>query len=197
MIKHIRGRVADINIEGDVVIDVNGVGYLIHTINSSNYVLDTELFLHTYLSIQERSQDLYGFDTRDELEVFTLLLSLPKIGPKSALQILQKADIELLKVSVLSNDAAHLHKMSGIGKKTAEKIVTGLKDSFDNFSGAYSTTEDASSSIPSYHVDAIDALIALGYPHADARNVIQSLPPTITNANEAVKAALKELGKEK
>ena len=196
MIRHIRGVIADIT-ESQVVIDVQGVGYLVHVhVTPEHFTLDTELKLHTYMAVQERAQDLYGFSTRDELELFTLLLSIPKVGPKSAMQIMQKADSELLKSSVLSEDASHLSKMSGIGKKTAEKIVLGLKDKFEHFAGVYTTEAGAEAPLPPYTVDAIDALIALGYPQSDARKAIQTLPSTVSNANEAVREALKELGKE-
>jgi len=196
MIRHIRGAVADIT-EGQVVIDVNGVGYLVHVNAAPEYfILESEIKLHTYMAVQERAQDLYGFPTRDELELFTILLTIPKVGPKSAMQIMQKADIELIKSSVLGNDPAHLSKMSGIGKKTAEKIVTELKDKFEDFAGAYTSTPGTDIPLPPYTIDAIDALISLGYPQSDARKAIQQLPDTITTANNAVKAALKELGKE-
>jgi len=196
MIRHIRGTISDIT-EGQIVVDVAGVGYLIHTAaTTERFKLDTEIKLHTYMAVQERAQDLYGFLTRDELELFSILLTIPKVGPKSAMQIMQKADVELLKTSVLSNDATHLSKMSGIGKKTAEKIVLELKDKFEDFAGAYTNTSGDSIKQPAYTADAIDALIALGYPQSDARKTIQQLPETITSANEAVKEALKELGKE-
>ena len=196
MIRYIRGTIADIT-QGQIVVDVAGVGYLVHTAaTAEHFILEQEVKLHTYMAVQERAQDLYGFNTRDELELFTILLTIPKVGPKSAMQIMQKADTELLRSSVLSNDPAHLTKMSGIGKKTAEKIVLGLKDKFEDFAGAYTDTSGEERQQPSYTADAIDALIALGYPQSDARKAIQQLPETVTNANQAVKEALQELGKE-
>lgn len=196
MIRHIKGTIADIT-EGQVVVDVNGVGYLIYvTATVEHFILKKEIMLHTHMAVQERAQDLYGFITRDELELFTLLLTLNKIGPKSAMQIMQKADIELLKTTILNNDAGHLSKMSGIGKKTAEKIVDGLKEKFEDSSYAYTSSSATDTPLPPYTVDAIDALISLGYPQADARKAIQQLPDTIQNANDAVREALKELGKE-
>jgi len=195
MIRHIRGTIADIS-EGQLVIDVAGVGYLIHTVTTTDHFkLDTEVKFHTYMAIQERAQDLYGFLTRDALALFTILLTIPKVGPKSAMQIMQKADTELLRSSVLSNDAAHLSKMSGIGKKTAEKIVLELKDKLENFSGSYTNTSGDNVQQPTYTADAIDALISLGYPQSDARQAIQQLPDEIQTAHEAVREALKELGK--
>jgi len=197
MIRHIRGTISDIE-EGQVIVDVGGVGYLIYVhIPSDQFSLDQETTFHIHMAVRETAMDLYGFSTRDELELFTILLTLPKIGPKSALQIMQKADLELLKSSVLSQDAVHLSKISGIGKKTAEKIVLGLKDSFEHFAGTYTadSTTDGTSSIRAYTTDAIDALISLGYPQTDARKAIQQLPEEVTTANEAVRMALKELGK--
>jgi Holliday junction DNA helicase RuvA len=196
MIRHINGTIADIT-EGQVVIDVHGIGYLVYVgVSPEHFTLEQEIKLHTYMAVQERAQDLYGFQSRDELELFTILLTIPKVGPKSAMQIMQKADVELLKTSVLSEDPSHLSKMSGIGKKTAEKIVLGLKDKFENFAGAYVNSSGEETPLPPYTVDAVDALIALGYPQSDARKAIQQLPDTVTTANEAVREALKELGKE-
>ncbi len=193
MIRHIKGTITDIT-EGYVVLDVHGIGYLVHVaLSPEHFTLETKIKLYTFMAVQERAQDLYGFQTRDDLELFTLLLTLPKVGPKSALQIMQKADRQLLQSTVLNNDATHLSKVSGIGKKTAEKIVLGLRDSFEGFADNYTNNHNPAS-LPPYTVDAIDALIALGYPQTDARSAIQNLPPTITNANDAVKAALKELG---
>ncbi|MFT7507793.1 MAG: Holliday junction DNA helicase RuvA [Acidimicrobiales bacterium] len=194
MIRHIRGIVSDI-VVGQVIIDVSGVGYLIH-INKTpeHFTLDTEVTFFTHHAIRETAQDLYGFTSRDELDLFTLLLTIPKIGPRSAQQILTQSDIETIKKAVLSDDPSYLIKMSGIGKKTAEKIVNELKDKFEHFAGVYTTTQDDALAVP-FAADAIDALISLGYPQSDARTVILKLPPEITNANDAIKAALKELGK--
>src|SRR5690606_22203464 len=106
---------------------------------------------------------------RDTLEIFELLIELPKIGPKSALQILTAADITLLREAVRNDDPGYLSKLSGIGKKSAEKIVAGLKDKLEAMG-----YEDMGSSLPtnSAHADTIDALIALGYPAHDARRVV-------------------------
>ncbi len=194
MIRHITGSVADIA-EKQVVVDVNGVGYLVY-INKTpeHFTLDATVTFHTYHAIRENAQELYGFTTRDELELFELLLRIPKIGPKSAMQILSQSDIHTIKKAVLSNDPVYLTKMSGIGKKTAEKVVNELQESFSNFSGAYTENESDTQAAPPFAADAIDALIALGYPQSDARTAIQNLPPEISTANEAVRAALKQLG---
>lgn len=191
MIRQLRGKLTEI-FEGAVVIDVAGVGYLVATDKIPPVTkIGTEVTLHTYLAVRENVLDLYGFTTRDELEIFQLLITLPKVGPKSALQILSQADIELLKNAVLNNDATYLSKMSGIGKKTAEKIVLELGD---KFAKRFDTAAAVGQTGNSEASDVIDALVTLGYPLSDARSVVQKLPPDIST-NDAIKEALKQLGK--
>jgi len=178
------------------VIDVNGVGYSIFTTTHAGCVVGEKLTLFTYLAVRENALDLYGFTTHNELSFFELLLTLPKIGPKSALQILSQADLTTLHTAIASQDHEYLSKVSGIGKKTAEKVVTGLKDAFENY--AFAQEQTASEDVaPSFSSDAIDALVTLGYPQADARKAIQKLlaqKPEITNTNDAIREALKVLG---
>jgi len=191
MIRQLRGQLSEI-LEGAVVLDVAGVGYLVATNQlPAASKLGSEVTLHTYLAVRENVLDLYGFSTRDELEIFEFLITLPKIGPKSALQILSQAEIELIKNAVLNNDAAYLSKMSGIGKKTAEKIVLELRDKFTK---RFDTATAIGQTGNSEASDVIDALVTLGYPLSDARNIVQKLPPNIS-ANDAIKEALKQLGK--
>lgn len=195
MIRQIRGMIS-IAHPTYVVVDVNGVGYLVYTTTHAGFTGGQEVLLYTYLAVRENALDLYGFSTQQELSFFEQLLTLPKIGPKSAMQILSQADIALLQSAVISQDPDHLSKMSGISKKTAEKIVIGLKDAFEG----YELTSDGAPSVdapPSFSSDAIDALVTLGYPQADARKAIQKLladKPQITNTNDAIREALKLLG---
>lgn len=200
MIRRLTGRVVDAGM-AHIVIDVNGVGYHVATTQAgTNFATECDVTLWTYLAVRETALDLYGFTTRDELEVFELLLTLPKVGPKSALQILSQADIILLKKAVASEDATYLSKMSGIGKKTAEKIVLELKDKFADLGAAetiLATTDN--SNLDQQHVsDTIDALITLGYPQKDARDAVQRLaeeqPESLNNSNTAITAALRQLG---
>lgn len=195
MIRALTGQISHIDLTA-VVVTVNGVGYLINTsTNNSTFKLDEEVTLHTHLAVRENSLDLYGFLSRDELEIFELLISLPKIGPKSAQQILSQADITLLKEAVHKNDPSYLSKLSGIGKKSAEKIVAGLGEIFerkglvDDAAG----TDTTSSQTPGYISDTIDALVALGYPEHDARKAVQQVreaTPDVDSSNEALRKAL-------
>ena len=196
MIRQLSGIVASHTINS-IVIDVNGVGYLVYTsVPGTQFKIGSTVTLHTYLAVRETALDLYGFVLLDELEIFELLLKLPKIGPKSAAQILAQADIELLKEAVRNEDPTYLSKMSGIGKKSAEKIVAGLKEKFEamdmDIIGA-GTTGAVGVGKDSFSSDTIDALIALGYQPNDARKAVQQLPPDTKNANDAVREALKLL----
>ncbi len=197
MIRHIRGQIITAN-PGSVVIDVQGIGYLIHTTAKVGVSLNEEVLLHTHHAVRENSVDLYGFPTLEDLSFFELLLTLPKVGPKTALQILSQADVPLLQSAILSQDASHLSKMSGISKKTAEKIILGLKDAFDTIGYSYGETNGLQAEgQPALLSDTIDALITLGYPQADARKAVQQLiaeKPEITKVNDAIKEVLKILG---
>ncbi len=179
-----------------IVLDVQGVGYLIYVPRlAQGLIVGSPCTLLTHLAVRETALDLYGFETEAELQLFELLLTLPKIGPKSALQILTQADIAILEKAVIEQDAGYLSKMTGLGKKTAEKVVLGLEDKLVTFSTATKpVAADGSTDNSAQMTDAIDALVALGYPQSDARRAIQQLPTTITSANEAVREALKTLG---
>lgn len=194
MIRQISGIVADIGISF-VVVDVNGVGYLVYTNSPSSHLLDTPTRLFTYLAVRENSLDLYGFADRDTLEIFELLIDLPKIGPKSALQILTQADISLLREAVRNDDPGYLSKLSGIGKKSAEKIVSGLKDKFES-RGYDEVSIRSSGAAPTHTSDTIDALIALGYPAMDARRIVLEIAaddPSLSSSADTIKIALKLL----
>jgi holliday junction DNA helicase RuvA len=188
MIRLIIGTVANVELRSVVVHTASGVGYLIHTVSRANFLLSQEITLHTYLAVRENSLDLYGFETSLELEWFELLLSIPKIGPKSALQIIEQATPDLLFESISKNDATHLSKLSGIGKKTSEKIVTELKEKLPS-----------SSSITLNHIisntynDTFDTLLTLGYNPNEIRMVLDSLYNDNITTSELVKKALQEL----
>jgi Holliday junction DNA helicase RuvA len=178
--------------ELEVVIDVGGVGYLVHTPDAAFFAIGGEARLHTHLAVRENALDLYGFAETESLRVFELLLTLPKIGPKSALQILVQADVSLLREAVNKNDAGYLSKLSGIGKKSAEKIVVGLRDKLGT-----ADNDAATSEIP-HAADTIDALIALGYTPQDARRVFIEITATNTSLSssaEIIKLALRYLNK--
>ncbi|QQR64746.1 Holliday junction branch migration protein RuvA [Candidatus Kaiserbacteria bacterium] len=170
-----------------IVIMVGGVGYRVSVTSSSGFALGTQATLHTHLAVRENAQDLYGFTAPDALSMFEHLIKLPKIGPKTAIQILSQADITTIKKAVQTNDPVYLSKMSGIGKKSAEKIVMGLTDVFgDEIFGGETRGNQQDS-------DILDALMTLGYSQRDALTAVQKIPTDITDTNMRIKYALKTI----
>jgi len=194
MIRRLTGKVVS-KTEQSIVLEVNSVGYLVFTPQNGLMRLGDTTTLHTHLVVRETVLDLYGFQLEDELELFEQLLTLPKIGPKSALQILAQASLVLIKTAITNNDPAQLSKMSGLGKKTAEKVVAGLIEIYEKQGFVMSTGLSAAASNGNVS-DTIDALVALGYPENDARKVVQRVTeanPALLNTNAILKEALKDL----
>jgi holliday junction DNA helicase RuvA len=185
MIAKLTGEVIDVRIT-HIVIQVGGIGYLVAVSSSTGFAIGTQASLHTHLAVRENALDLYGFTTVDELAMFEHLIKLPKIGPKTAIQILSQTDLGTLRKAVQTNDPVYLSKMSGIGKKSAEKIVAGLKDIFEG--DAYVDMHGATNQTDS---DVIDALMTLGYSQRDALQAIQNIPSDVTDTNARIKYALK------
>ncbi len=166
-----------------ILIDVAGVGYLIAVRSVFDFIEGKEATLHTHLAVRENALDLYGFVETEELRMFEELIKLPKIGPKSAMQVLMQADVKTLTHAIETEDPTYLTKMSGIGKKTAEKIVSELKDVFES--------NDLVRTLPSGDADVVDALLALGYSYKDARDAVQKLSPDTTDTKKRITEALK------
>ena len=146
--------------------------------------------LSTYLAVRETSFDLYGFSSQEELDIFELLITVSGIGPKTAMSILSIATIETLQKAVSSGNASYLVKMSGIGKKNAEKIVLELQGKL----GVGYETSDASLSDEG---DVLEALCALGYSQRAVRESLKQIPAETTDAKDRIKEALKILTKGK
>jgi holliday junction DNA helicase RuvA len=189
VITHIKGTVIDRE-ERSVVIDVNGLGYKVFVTNATIETLKEGFpaALWTHLAVREDAQTLYGFLSKDELNFYELLISsVSGIGPKTALGILNVSSVSNIRKAVTSGDTSHLTKVSGIGKKMADKIVLELKGKFE--------AEESSGLSLRDEVDALEALKALGFKHNDAREALKEVDPTITDTGARVKKALKILGK--
>ena len=194
MIAYLRGAIHSkssvLKKDGFVVIDVNGVGYKVYVLNKflNNAVIGQEAQLFIYTQVAETALDLYGFAEKEGLEFFELLITLQGIGPRSALDILQKAKVEDLRQGILTGNHEVLSKISGIGPKTAEKVVTGLKNKI----GGLEQTAAQQSWNDSFG-DALEALISLGYQAGQAREVLSQIKSEDTS--ERIKEALKILGR--
>lgn len=186
MIGHLKGTIIHHDIKS-VILDVSGVGYKIFT-NTAHIDSKSEKIAEfwTYLAVRETALDLYGFQTKDELEFFELLITVSGIGPKSAMGILTLATLPNLRHAISSGDTSHLTKVSGIGKKNAEKIVVELKDKLEGLS------TDMSHSL-SGDVDALEALKSLGYGEREAREALKKAIGDTTE--QKVRSALKNLNK--
>lgn len=185
MIAKLKGVIDEINLNGAIV-DVSGIGYFVFLTNNtlSSISLGKEFSFYIHHVVRENAEELYGFYLEEEKKFFDLLLSIYGIGPKSALGILNSAPIDTIKEGVMTGDASHLTKVSGIGKKNAEKIIIELKDKIGTISSSGINIIGSG--------DAIEALTALGYSLSDAREAIQKVDRELP-AEEMVKQALKRL----
>ncbi len=171
-----------------LVIDVGGVGYRVAVPADVSLAtsLSQPVFLWTHLAVRETSLDLFGFLERETLEIFELLITISGIGPKTALGILNVASPATLRQAVGSGDTSYLTRVSGIGKKNAEKIVMELKDKLI-------VTDEEKSMDTRTEGDAMEALLSLGYSERDARDALKKVDKTVKGASDRVKQALKVL----
>ncbi len=187
MISTLKGTVShkDLNL---VILDVGGVGYKVFTTTDTalDAIPGSPFFLWTYLSVRENALDLFGFSTREMLDIFELLIGISGIGPKTALGILNVATPEMLRQAVANDDTSYLTKVSGIGKKNAEKIVLELRDKL------VTTTADFAPNLKS-EGDVLAALVSLGYSDREARDAAKKVSKDVVGTSERVKQALKLL----
>jgi Holliday junction DNA helicase RuvA len=186
MIGHLEGIVKKVG-TGMVVLSAHGVGYKVACTRETAGTLQEggTTSLWTHLAVREDSLDLYGFAAEDELRFFELLLTVSGIGPKSALGILDIAAVETLRSAIAGENAAYLTNVSGIGKKTAEKIVLELKDKVGKAIEALPMTGDA---------EALEAMRALGYSAQEARDALRKVPAEVTSSSERLREALRIIG---
>jgi len=170
-----------------IITEKGGIGYRIYPVASilNNYKLEDEVSLWIYTAVRENSIDSYGLESSEEMEFFELLLNVSGIGPKSALGILNLASLETLQQAIANGDVGYLNKVSGIGKKTAEKIILELRDKLADYQkdGGFLSEEN----------DIIEALKALGYSQNETREAVRKIPENIKGANSRIKEALKIL----
>lgn len=191
MIGALRGKIASISNQ-TIIVMAGGVGYQLTVPRAADLTVGEETFLHTYLAVRETALDLYGFATEQDKEMFTLLLSVPKIGPKSALDILTKAETNFLLECVSTEDPSRLQKLSGIGKKTCENIVSNLSDKIEHLIPASTSDKtETSTTLNTTQHDAIDALVSLGYDPKTAREKVLTLATENLSVSDLVARALK------
>lgn len=192
MISFLRGRVINKGFNY-AIIETGNIGYQVFA--GENFLndlkIDSEVEIYTHHQVREEASDLYGFKTLEDLELFELLLTVSGVGPKSALGVLTMASASDIKEAIIRGDANLLTKVSGIGKKTAERLVLELKTKILRFS-ATATTANSSSLVGS---DEIEALMSLGYSFSEARSALSLVDPKVVDSGERVKAALRKMAK--
>jgi len=185
MIGSVKGKIT-LRTEKFVIVEAGGVGYKLNVSPdaiSKTKKSDTDVLFWTHTHVREDILDLYGFLNREDLEFFEMLIGVSGIGPKGALSILGIATLETLRKAISTGDTGYLTKVSGIGKKTAEKIVIELRDKI---------SEDKSGTTLQGELDALEALKSLGYSQNEAREALKKT--TGENTNAKIKEALKILG---
>jgi len=194
LIAYIKGQLEYIQ-EETIVIDVHGIGYEIICPNPFVFQasLKKELFIHTYHHVREDVQQLFGFKDEDEKYLFTKLISVSGIGPKSAIGILGSVNVPDFIAAVETEDEKYLTQFPGVGKKTARQIILDLKGKLTNMI----VVEDTSTKSVSTNAnvsqlsEAKEALIALGYTEKEIQLVMPTLQKEeITETDEAIRRAL-------
>ena len=189
MIAKLKGSIEFLR-DNYAVVDVNGVGYKVfvtmHTFGKIAGKKEIEFYTHTY--VREDTLALYGFLEIEELEMFELLISISGIGPKAAMGILTIADPKTIRTAVLNDDASLLTRVSGVGKKIANRVILELKNKVADISVGEKDQITTDS-------DAMEALVSMGYSVSDARETLKNISPDVKDVGERVKLALKNLGK--
>jgi Holliday junction DNA helicase RuvA len=192
MIALVRGIVVEKFINS-VVVDVGGIGYGVQ-VTAGDYeraAPDSEVKFYTYHHVREQSEELFGFATLAAKRLFELLITVQGIGPKAALAILSLGESETVRSAIASGDTAFVTRASGVGKKSAERLVVDLRDKVGAPSYLPTRDVETGATINFAGDEALDALIALGFTLADATAALNDVPRDKSTA-ERVKLALKD-----
>lgn len=202
MYSYIKGELSEIVAENHIVVENGGIGYNIYIPGQVLSLLPgvgEEVKIYTYLCVREDAFILYGFLTRDDLNVFKLLIGVSGIGPKGALAILSVMSTDDLRFAVLSDDAKAFAKAPGVGNKTAQRLIIELKDKLsleDAFEQKLSHTQEAVSGngLKGIRNEAVEALVSLGYSSTEALKVLRDIEITEDSSVEDIlKLALKQM----
>lgn len=203
MISYVRGELAAIDAQ-KAVVDVGGVGYGIFMSQQSLSLLPQpgkEVKLYTYLNVKEDALQLFGFLTKDDLEIFKLVIGVSGIGPKGGLNILSCMSPDELRFAIMSGDAKAISAAPGIGKKTAEKLILELRDKVD-IEDVLNNAAHGKEDEAQYHreetesgiqAEAVQALVALGYGNAESLRAVRKTSPECRTVEDILKEALKFL----
>lgn len=192
MYSYIKGELAELS-ENLIVVEAGGIGYQIFVpagVLEEAPSIGEMIKVYTYLNVKEDAMDLYGFLTRDDRQIFKLLLGVNGIGPKGALGILSVLSIDELRFAVIGGDAKAISKAPGIGAKTAQRIILELKDKLnleEILENRFEHTADKKavvSATAEVRNEVVEALIALGYSPQESASAVTRLIITETSTTE-------------
>lgn len=191
MIAHISGKIVE-KFAGSVIVDVAGVGYevIVPTNEYERAVLGDDIKFYTYHNITDRSQELFGFSSLAAKKLFELLITVQGIGPRAGIAIMSLGETEDVRNSIACEDAKFIQKASGVGKKSAERVILDLKDKVGM---AISKHNSVGTNISLASDEALEALIALGFNLNDATKALEQIPrdlPTEERITLALKAGI-------
>lgn len=181
MIRQVRGTVLSVEANG-AVIEVSGFGIFLYMASPLSLAVGQEATVLTHLCVKQDGLELYGFTDQRDMALFTQLLTVSGIGPKTALSILTRAPRESLEQAISVRDISYLTRVAGLSKKAAEKIAVELSEKV-TISERTEQGEDA---------DVFDTLVALGYTEREARKALSSVPMSVQGRDERLKAALSQ-----
>lgn len=190
MIAHIEGEVSE-KFLNSIIVDVHGVGYEIglSQIDAEATNVGERKKFYTYHAIRENAEDLYGFSSLMAKKIFELLISVNGVGPKAAMAILSLATPEEVRNAIANADAAFVSKASGVGKKSAERVIVDLRDKV-GLPTKYGATEVKIATMPEDD-EALDALMALGFPLKEATEALAKVDANLS-VEERIRLALKQ-----
>ena len=193
MISHIKGVVEEKFGSNGLIVDVNGVGYemMVPVLDFENVNLGEEKKYYTYHQVRENAEELYGFSSLTAKKLFELLISVQGVGPKAGIAIMSLAEAEEVRNAIANGDVTFVSKASGVGKKSAERVIVDLKDKV-GIPSRYGATEVKGSGVSDGEVDeALDALMALGFTLKEATVALSEVDKSLA-VEERVRLALKK-----
>lgn len=187
MIAHISGVVAE-KFGSSIIVDVQGVGYEV-AVPLGDYeqaVLDEKVKFYTHHHVREQAEELFGFSSLAAKKMFELLITVQSVGPKAALAILSLGAAEEVRNAIANSDSVYIAKASGVGKKTAERVVVDLADKV-GLPAYYQQTQAVQTELKT-NDEALEALMALGYSLADASKALEGVDPKLPTAKRVTEA---------
>lgn len=192
MIAYVKGKLVYI-LEESVIVDVNGIGYEVFCPNPFVFqkTLHKDVLIHTYHHVRDDLQQLFGFNNEDEKYLFTKLISVSGIGPKSAIGILGNAQVNEFIAAVEMEDEKYLTQFPGVGKKTARQIILDLKGKLSSELAVSENGKSAPNNSNILYTEVKEALKSLGYSEREISQVLPQLQKeNIQETDKAIKKAL-------